>query len=239
MKNNFPCFIPTMITIIAICLSATVGMLLGVIEPYMSSDTCEEVESETTDDHKRETENFVVVDTTIKEISSCVTEIETSEETMPEFDSVITVETTVAEPVEKFVYYDVPLNEELQAHIFKLCDERGIDPRIIIGMIETESRYTSSAVGDSGNSLGLMQIQPRFHYGRMEEFGCYNLLNPFENVTVGIDIFADLYESSGSIEWSLMAYNGGPAYANRLFESGTLSNYVYSVLAVSEGLRTY
>ena len=38
-------------------------------------------------------------------------------------------------------YYDVPLNHELQDYIFTLCEGRGIDPAIIIAMIEKEYYY--------------------------------------------------------------------------------------------------
>ena len=66
------------------------------------------------------------------------------------------------------VYYDVPLSEDLQDHIFNLCDEKGIEYKVAMALIHTESRFDATCVGDSGNSLGLMQVQPRWHYERME-----------------------------------------------------------------------
>lgn len=135
------------------------------------------------------------------------------------------------------LYFDVPLDRDLQDHIFKLCEEADIDPAIVIAMIEKESGYTADILGDNGNSYGLMQIQPRWHYDRMERLECYDLLDPYQNVTVGIDFLAELKRSDKSIEWVLMAYNGGPAYANRKISNGEISDYARLVLECSENLN--
>ena len=134
------------------------------------------------------------------------------------------------------VYYDVPLSEDLQDHIFNLCDEKGIEYRVAMALIHTESRFDATCVGDSGNSLGLMQIQPRWHYERMEQLGCNDLLDPYQNVTVGLDLFSDLLEEYGEIEYALMAYNGGEAYADSMIESGLISDYAYSVISYADEL---
>lgn len=139
--------------------------------------------------------------------------------------------------VEEVKYYDIPLSNDLQDYIFELSENRGLDPAIIIGIIYRESGYDSGAIGDSGNSLGLMQIQPRWNGERMNELGCPDLLDPYQNVAVGIDCFADYVDQSGSIEWSLMAYNGGPGYANNLWSNGQISSYATSVLSYADNIR--
>lgn len=128
------------------------------------------------------------------------------------------------------LYFDVPLDHKLQDHIFALCEEKGIDPAIIIAMIDKESKFDIDIIGDKGKSYGLMQIQPRWHKERMEELGVTDLLDPYQNVTVGIDILAELLESGESLEWALMAYNGGHSYANRLIAEGRLSTYASTVI---------
>ena len=135
------------------------------------------------------------------------------------------------------IYFDVPLESDLQKLIFELCEDRGIDPAIIVAMIYRESGFNAGAVGDSGNSLGLMQIQPRWNGARMNELGCPDLLDPYQNVQVGIDCFADYVDQSGSIEWSLMAYNGGPSYASNLWNSGQISGYASAVLSYADSIR--
>lgn len=127
-------------------------------------------------------------------------------------------------------FYDVPLSEELQLHIFKECEKRNIAPAIIIAMIEQESSYKTNSIGDKGNSLGLMQIQPKWHKGTMDKLGCSNLLDPFQNVTVGIELVAGLKEKNSDLYWVLMAYNGGQAYANRRIKSGDISDYAFEVV---------
>lgn len=140
-------------------------------------------------------------------------------------------EPTKPEPTEpEWQYYDIPLDNDLQAHIFTLCEHYGIEPTIIFAMINIESLFIPDIIGDNGNSYGLMQIQARFCQDLMEELGCYDLLDPYQNVTVGIDIVASFFEYEKPLEWVLMAYNGGPGYANRKWANGEISDYVYLVL---------
>lgn len=142
------------------------------------------------------------------------------------------VETAVEPTVEYGVeHWDIPLDAGLQRHIFAVCENYGIKPGIIIAMIERESGFDVDAIGDSGNSLGLMQIQPRWNYERMERLGCYDLLDPYQNITVGVDVLAEyLSNSGGSLEWALMAYNGGPSYANNKVAAGVVSDYAATVI---------
>lgn len=149
-------------------------------------------------------------------------------------------ETTATEP--PVTLYDVPLSEELQLHIIRTSEIHDIDPAVIIGMIWKESTYTSAAIGDGGNSLGLMQIQPRWHKERMDRLDCPDLLDPFQNVTVGIDILAGLIDNyDGNISMALMAYNAGAAGAYRYwFSQGIYSNnYSEAVLNKAAKLETY
>lgn len=134
------------------------------------------------------------------------------------------------------VYFDVPLDKDLQDHIMDICEERNIDPRVAFAMIKCESGFCAEATGDGGNSLGLMQIQPRWHYARMERLGCDNLLDPYQNVTVGLDLFGDLLKHYGNVEHALMAYNGGGSYANEMIAAGQISTYAARVLKCAEGL---
>jgi hypothetical protein len=138
-------------------------------------------------------------------------------------------------PVRK--YYDVPLSEDLQSYIFELCESYGVDPSIIVAMIYRESTFKASAVGDNGNSFGLMQIQPRWFQQRMAELGITDLLDPYQNVTLGIDYVAELMASGKSIQWVLMAYNGGPVYADQKAAEGVVTEYAETVIEYSWGLK--
>lgn len=144
-------------------------------------------------------------------------------------------------------YFDVPLEEELQDYIFDICEEYGVDPELIVSMIFHESNFDSAVIGenDSGYSYGLMQIMPRWNYERMERLGCLDLLNPYQNVRVGVDLLAEYIQKGYGIEWALMAYNGGPSYANRKAAEGVVSSYATRIMddaktlcRASESLRT-
>ena len=156
---------------------------------------------------------------------------------------------TVVEPAEtivegyidhgcvEHVRYDIPLDDELQDYIIETSEERGVDPAIIIAMIKRESQFDIDIIGDKGKAFGLMQIHPRWHSDRIEKLGVTDLLDPYQNVTVGIDIMAELLDDGKSVEWALMAYNGGYANANRHIEAGTLSGYATDVLKFAEELE--
>ena len=151
----------------------------------------------------------------------------------------VSVEVTV-KPLEQYEteYYDVPLSEELQLHIFKECEKHNIAPAIIIAMIEQESDFDASDIGDNGNSYGLMQIQPKWHQERMDRLGCTDLIDPFQNVTVGIDYVAALKDKNNDLYWVLMAYNAGPSKATEWFNNGIYSEYALEVVERASELET-
>ena len=183
-----------------------------------------------------ETDEVEIAEETETEVYT-ESETETETETEIEATSEEVIETVATTTEQNEGYLDVPLSEDLQSYIFELCYEKGIDPDIVIAVIKKESNFDSSIIGDNGRSYGLMQVQPRWHQERMNELGCTDLLNPYDNVTVGIDILADLYMSGNSTEWVLMAYNGGVSYANNNTLNGVVSDYVYIVLQTSKNLN--
>ena len=64
---------------------------------------------------------------------------------------------------------DVKLSAEMQQWIMSYAFERHISPFIVFAIIEKESDYDADAVGDAGESIGLMQIQEKWHQERMKE----------------------------------------------------------------------
>lgn len=133
--------------------------------------------------------------------------------------------------------YDIPLSEDLQIFITRKCEEYHIDPELIYAMIERESTYNPNAMGDNGRSYGLMQIQLRYVRERMDKLGCTDLLDPYDNVTVGIDLIAEYIDKGYGLEWALMAYNGGEGYAYSMRANGYVSNYARSVIANAEAMK--
>lgn len=159
---------------------------------------------------------------------------ESQPEATPEPETAISVAEVCEEQNTKL--WAVPLAEDLQLHIADLCEEYHIQPELVLAVIEQESQYKPEAIGDSGNSLGLMQIQPRWHGERMQKLGCDDLLDPYQNVTVGVDILAEKL-AKGSTEWALMAYNGGNQYADAMQGRGVVSEYAEAVIMLAEELK--
>ena len=124
--------------------------------------------------------------------------------------------------------YDVPLDYDLQLHIISEAIEHNIDPAIIIAMAYKESTYRTDAIGDGGSSYGLLQIQPKWHYKRMQKLGCTDLLDPYQNVTVAVDYLAEqINRYGGDVAKGLTAYNKG-------HYSGKVTNYAKTVIAMAK-----
>lgn len=85
-----------------------------------------------------------------------------------------------------------------------------------------------------------MQIVPKWHEDRMERLNCQNLLDPYQNVHVGVDYLAELLDRyGGSYEKALTAYQYGPTGAYKYFFSAGVdaSPYAKEVLAVAERIE--
>ncbi|MBF1146844.1 MAG: lytic transglycosylase domain-containing protein [[Eubacterium] sulci] len=113
---------------------------------------------------------------------------------------------------------------ETNNHIEKTAKRYGLNPNIIKALIEEESGWLSSAEGDNGESVGLMQIQERWHKDRMKRLGVTNLYDSEQNITVGCDILSELLNKYGNYRDALSAYNSGNtkdgrAYAERILNA--------------------
>jgi hypothetical protein len=131
---------------------------------------------------------------------------------------------------------DIPLPEEFQTYINKVAKSYEIAPEIVFAMIERESAYDTTEVGDNGDSEGLMQIQRQWHEERMARLGVTDLFDPYDNVLVGVDYLAELLTKYGDMGMALTAYNTGETGADEYyFSNGIYANeYAEEVLEKSE-----
>ena len=126
------------------------------------------------------------------------------------------------------LYTNIPLSARFQKYIDGKCKSYGISTNVVMGCIRTESNFQTQIMGDKGKAYGLMQVQKQWHKARMKKVGATNLLDPYDNVAVGIDYLAELYKIyNGNWHKALMAYNGGHAYCKRRLRMG-LVNSPYS-----------
>lgn len=107
-----------------------------------------------------------------------------------------------------------------------------LDPFLILGVIEQESRFKPDAIGPHG-SIGLMQVRP--FVGKdvarrigMEWRGYETLLDPSSNLRLGIAYLNQMLEMYGDEDLALAAYNMGPYRLRRMLRRGGFPRGTYS-----------
>lgn len=125
------------------------------------------------------------------------------------------------EPFIDFTYYD---------YICEISEDYGICPELVCAIIWRESRWQNV---NSKNCIGFMQINPKWHAERMERLGVDDLTDEEQNILVGIDYLAELFEKDSDLYWVLMTYNGS-SNVNKKIEQGKITNYAISVSEISE-----
>lgn len=147
-------------------------------------------------------------------------------------------ETAATIELECFKYVEgIPLPNELQTYINEVCKRYEIPPEIVFSIIEKESDCDYLTVGDNGDSEGLMQVQRQYHEERMQRLCSMDLLNPYQNVLVGVDYLAELLTYyDGNLEKALTAYNAGPtgAYEDYFSYGIEASEYAEEVIENSK-----
>lgn len=152
-----------------------------------------------------------------------------------------TIETTPVEPITpkleiiqdpapEAVYYDCPLDNDIQDYIRELCDQKDIPMSLVIAMIKIESGFRADVVSGT-NDYGLMQINSINHNWLSEKYGITDFLNPYQNIKCGVEMISSLYHKYGTSK-GLMAYNLGETGAKRRWENGTYETE-YSVKIMS------
>ena len=127
-----------------------------------------------------------------------------------------------------------PLSGEIQREIFEICTDANISFELVMALIEKESGFDPGCVSDEGQSVGLMQIQEKWHREVMDKLGCRDLYDPLQNVRVGVELLKRHFETYQDAAAALMAYNGGQAYAEKMLTEGKISDYAESVLEKAE-----
>lgn len=131
---------------------------------------------------------------------------------------------------------DIDLEPETQWAIFEACNQDRSLFCTVIAIAAVESHYTPDLIGDDGQSVGMMQINAKWHTDRMEALGVTDLTDPAQSATVAADYLKELTEVYG-FPWEshelLMAYNMGPAGARKAIANGrTYTDYSEAVLEI-------
>ena len=102
-----------------------------------------------------------------------------------------------------------------QVYTYCICQDYGVDYEMVFALIERESKCIWNAEGNDGETKGYMQIAEKWHEDRMERVGCSDMLNPFQNIRVGVDFLAELQDKLKDVPekdrnyYVLAAYNYG------------------------------
>lgn len=128
-------------------------------------------------------------------------------------------------------------DELINAYISDVCDDYDVDPLLVQSVIAKESSYDPTAIGDGGRSIGLMQIQPRWHSKRAASLGVDDISDPYGNILVGVDYLDDLLKLYDPA-LALMIYNAGPRKASEMRAKGITSDYARTILQNTAKLQT-
>ena len=128
----------------------------------------------------------------------------------------------------------VPLAAETQWAIFEQCGQDADLFCSVMAIAEVESDFDANLLGDGGDSIGMMQINTRWHTGRMEALGVTDLTDPVQCAAVAVDYLQELegiLEAGPGDQGLYVGYNCGPSRAKRT------SSTVYSreVMTVYQG----
>lgn len=123
-----------------------------------------------------------------------------------------------------FVYCDIPLELDIQRHIFDECKlyEVPYELAMAVMYVETGGTYKTD-LRSKTNDSGLFQIND-VHKQWLKESGITDLYNPYQNSSAGIWILKDALSKGDNIHTSLMVYNMGHGGAKKLWKKGIYSS---------------
>lgn len=137
-----------------------------------------------------------------------------------------------------YTIYDVPLSDELQIFIQKLCEEYGIEYELVLSVMQVESSFNPDACNIETNCVGLMQINTVNLCELLTELRIRGLWEPHDNLRCGIYLLDKALKNADSVEEALMIYNCGLTGARKLWSSGIYSTeYTRKVLTAREELK--
>jgi len=120
--------------------------------------------------------------------------------------------------------------------IERLSEERGLEPRLVVAVIQAESNFDPFALSSKG-AQGLMQLMP----ATADELAVEDPFDPEDNLRGGIDYLRRMLDRyQGDLELALAAYNAGPGAVDRaggkVPDYPETRRYVESVKRLAAGL---
>ena len=139
--------------------------------------------------------------------------LEDNERTLHSF--VINPELQIFQQIIRHSKLDPKVAMEVASVINTESDKYGIDPFLVLSVIQVESRFKPRAISHKG-ARGIMQIMPRTGKYVAKKYDVpfksyQSLYDPVTNIKLGIAYLSYLEELYGNnMEYALFAYNHGP-----------------------------
>ncbi len=99
--------------------------------------------------------------------------------------------------------------EEVKQNIISQAKEMGVEPAIVLSIAKTESGFNQNAKS-AGGHIGVFQLS-----GATAKSMGFNPYNLDENIKAGITYYKRMYDTFGSMELAIAAYNSGPVAIKR------------------------
>jgi soluble lytic murein transglycosylase-like protein len=111
-----------------------------------------------------------------------------------------------------FVANRYRISQDVAYDLVRVAHQAGnqlkLDPLLIIAVIAVESRFNPIAESVTG-AKGLMQIIPKYHTDKLEEFGGEQaVFDPAANIQVGAQILKEYLRLTGNLGSALQMYAG-------------------------------
>jgi soluble lytic murein transglycosylase-like protein len=122
---------------------------------------------------------------------------------------------TVQQAVEKY-----GIEESLASDIVEAAQKNGIDPKMALGLVKTESTFNHRAVSHVG-ARGLTQVMPKTARWLRPGTKADDLFDRKINLDLGFSYLRDLLDKyDGNEQLALTAYNRGPGTVDRILKRG-------------------
>lgn len=112
---------------------------------------------------------------------------------------------------------DIPLSYELQQAVIDNCEEYGLEPKIVLGIMDVESDFRLKI--DNGICYGVMQIHKGNQNWVKKNCGVTDIFDPAQNIRAGCWILSEGIRLHSDIEKALVWYNAGEVYADSTYYS--------------------
>ncbi len=113
----------------------------------------------------------------------------------------------------RYVIYNIMYPADYKEYVIACSEEYGVDPYLLLAVINTESSFQEDAVSNKG-AAGLMQLTESTAQWVADKMGSddykqTDLYDPKTNIMMGAWYLADLQDQFSSTELALAAYNAG------------------------------